>query len=589
MSPININNFNFNTNTYSNIFKPLLKINPSDYKFIMDIVTIGADIKRNTTPPPISNKNYPIHDHKLILKVTEKLLKHLKSGHFRGPYALDELPILFDTIHTSPIAAKFKSSGKVMILVDASAPKSHNINSEIPQHFKSTKYSSFDDLCYLLIRIGPYGWIWVVDAVDAYYRIPIHKKFQHLFGINWLGKILIYKCLSFGLSTAPSIYNRFADLLVWACTYYKRKEFLDKNYNIFNILHYLDDFYGGHKNKKVCLNQMNFLIKLMKDLNIPTNDKKVVGPTQCADILGWTCKTVPVLQIGLKESKRVKYSNFIKSILNNNYALTKQFEIVDGYLRHFIKIFPIGNKFIRNLEKQKYTNLNLIKKGKINNYFKITLSSGTIFELNLWFYILTDSKFKFTELSFITNFNNLPIINVWTDASTSFGAGGYSSTNNIFHLPWESLKILPKNKFLSRFSVNVFDHIIYLELLALVSMSLLFAKNWKNFHVNFYCDNTAVVSAINKGSLKFDSKLYYPKANLIILFARIALKYQFTFTAIPIDGDDNTIADTLSRNNEFKRNLIYNYLKLNQFIPNIQISNLINCTCVDRFSLFHKF
>ena len=589
MTPINNNNFNFNISTYKNIFKPLIKINKDDYKFLIELVTIGADIKRSTTPPPKSNPNYNIKDPNLILKVTEKFLKHLDDGFFRGPYPLDDLPILFDKIHTSPVAAKFKDSGKVMIIVDASSPLNHSINSEILKKDKTTKYSTFDQLCWLLARIGPYGWIWVIDAVDAYYRIPIQEKFQHLFGIFWLGKILIYKCLSFGLSTAPSIYNRFADLLVWACTYYKKKEFLDKNTKLFNILHYLDDFFGGHKNKKVAQAQMDFLIWLMKTLNIPTNDKKVIGPTQSADVLGWSCRTVPRLQIGLKEIKRIKYSIQIKKLLNTNLALATQFDHIDGYVRHTIKVFPVGNKFIRNIEKQKYHYLELIQKGKYNKNKKFKISPGSKFELNLWYQIFTNIKYKYTDLTFLINYKSTKPINIWTDASTSYGAGGYSSNFNLYHLPWETLKIKNNNLFTHRFKIEFKEHIIYLELLAIVIMAYLNAKNWKNKFIIFYCDNPAAVAAINTGTIKFKSKLYYPKANLVVLFASLALKYQFYFEAITITGNNNTIADTLSRNNDLKRNLIYHNFKKHYNIPNLIVSDILNKTCIDKFVHYSGF
>ena len=585
MQPINKNNFIFNINEYNRIFSPLKNISPKDYSFVMNLVTIGADIKRSTKPPPISNPNYPINNPLLTIKVTQKFLKHLNDGHFRGPYKLDELPSLFDKIHTSPIAAKFKNTGKVMILVDASAPKNHNINSEILQIHKTTKYSTFQHLCWLLIRIGPYGWIWVVDAVDAYYRIPIQKKFQHLFGIFWLGRILIYKCLSFGLSTAPSIYNQFADLLVWACIYYKRKEFLDKNTKLFNILHYLDDFFGGHKNKKVALAQMKFLVNLMKLLNIPTNNSKVVGPSQSADILGWSCKTVPRLLIGLKEIKRIKYSIQIKLLLNSEFALIAHFEKINGYIRHTINIFPLGNKFIRNIEHQKYKFLSLIEKNEWNKNKKFLISKGSKFELQFWLTIFTDIKFKYVELEYLVNLNKLPIINIWTDASTSYGAGGISSKNNLYHIPWSSLNIKKNNSFINRFKFDFQDHIVYLELLAIVIMAYLYAHNWKNKFIKIFCDNSAAVAAINTGCINFSSKLYHPKANLVILFARLALKFQFYFEAIHINGNKNPIADALSRKDDLKRNIIYNHLNKNINIPSSIVSKIINLTCIDKFSL----
>ena len=74
-----------------------------------------------------------------------------------------------------------------------------------------------------------------------------------------------------------------------------------------------------------------------------------------------------------------------------------------------------------------------------------------------------------------------------------------------------------------------------------------------------------------------------------MLFARLALKYQFAFKAIAIDGDNNPIADTLSRKNDLKRNLIYSHAKKQFNIPAKIASKIINSTCVNKFTLYPHF
>ena len=589
MPPKNSSNMIFNIKTYKKIFYPLQKINESDYNFIITLISEGADIKRTEIPPPTSNPPYPQPDNDTTIKVTTKLLHHIDLGQFRGPYNDDNLPAFKYKIHYSPITAKTKPSGKAMILIDQSAPLICSINSEILDSDKKTIYSTFEQLCDLLLRIGINGFIWIIDAVDAYYRIPIQQRFHHLFGIKWLTRTLIFKCLSFGLSTAPSIYNRFADQFVWACKYYKKQLFFDKNTNLFNILHYLDDFFGGSPKLSTAKAQMKFLINLFKKLNIPTNQKKVIGPTKSAVILGWACRTFPKIQIGLSEPKRIKYLSFLKLILKNNVVQLNDIEKLVGYIRHTIKIYIIGNKFIRNIEIIKFLILSLIKNGKASKFTKLTLSPGAKFEINIWIKLYSDLKSRYFDIHYIYNTHKLPNINVWTDASTSYGAGGYSSNSDIYHLPW-SQWTSNLHLFNSRFELELSEHIIYLELFALVLMAYLYAHTWSFKHINFYCDNRTVVHAINKGSLRFDSKFYYPKANLLTFFARLALKYNFRFTAHPIDGDKNPIADALSRSDDYKRSQIYKSLNKKPFTPFSKAFSLLNSTCCNKFSsIFPKF
>ena len=59
-----------------------------------------------------------------------------------------------------------------MMLIVESSPLTLSITSVNLELNKSVIYCTFDDLCILLKRIEPYGWIWVIDVVDAYYCIP---------------------------------------------------------------------------------------------------------------------------------------------------------------------------------------------------------------------------------------------------------------------------------------------------------------------------------------------------------------------------------------------------------------------------------
>ena len=588
---MNLNNFIFDVNKYKHYFAPLKHINPNDYQFIIDLVTIGADIKRSEIPPPKSNPNYPIHGSLLIEKVTEKLLLHLKQGHFRGPYFKNQLPLFKYKIHTSPIAAKLKASGKPMILVDESAPKCHNINSVIEQADKTVTYASFIDLCYLLKRIGNRGWIWIVDAVDAYYRIPIQKRFHHLFGIEWLGKILIYKCLSFGLSTAPSIYNKFADLFVWLCIYYHRPTFKCKNK--FNILHYLDDFFGGHTSYDTALRQMNILKNFFEILNVPTNDKKCVGPAQTIIILGWKCTTFPFVAIGLPDKKITKYIEFLLKIKALNSANLKQFEKLIGYTVHICSIFFNAKCFVRGFTKQKCSLLKQVEDStsKLTKFTPIYLSPESLFDLDLWIQLLKNAKNTMINIDFILETNPLNTIHVYTDASTSYGFGGYDTLNQLYHLPLSSLNVHKTNLFFKlkhNLSADIQDHIIYLEIFAAVLFAAKYAHTWHSKLVIFYCDNRTAVKALNKGVLDFNSILYYPKANLIKYLATLALKYKFKYKCKPIDGECNKIADTLSRNNDLKRQLVYNHFKQNHVIPSKLASKILNITCMEKFCASFK-
>ena len=89
-----------------------------------------------------------------------------------------------------------------MLVIDENAQLTHSLNLEIKPEHKRVIYATFLQLCKLQKCISKKGWIQVIDAIDAYYCIPILKQYYHLFRVIWLNSLLIFKYLSFGLSTS---------------------------------------------------------------------------------------------------------------------------------------------------------------------------------------------------------------------------------------------------------------------------------------------------------------------------------------------------------------------------------------------------
>ena len=229
---------------------------------------------------------------------------------------------------------------------------------------------------------------------------------------------------------------------------------------------------------------MNILIKLFIALNIPTNKKKCVGPAQTAIILGWKCTTIPFLAIGISKVKSTKYLSFLNKIYLLKLANLKQFEKLIGYTVHICTIFFNAKCFIRGFTKQKCALLKQVEdKNDMKNKFSlIYLSPESLFDLNVWIQLLSVSKNLMINLNFILKSKNLKKISIWTDASTSYGFGGYSSENNLFHLPIKDLIINKSNYFinvLKYLNTNFTENIIYLELFAIIIMAAQFAHLWR--------------------------------------------------------------------------------------------------------------
>ena len=124
-----------------------------------------------------------------------------------------------------------------------------------------------------------------------------------------------------------------------------------------------------------------------------------------------------------------------------------------------------------------------------------------------------------------------PLHKIWTDASGSKGIGGYY-LDHFFaaHVPrWHRRK-----------------HINWKEMYAVLYAFLLWHSHWEHGEVLVYCDNQAVVKAINKRSIR--GPTITPLQTLFL----IAALFNVTISAVWIPTASNTIADALSRH-DFKR------------------------------------
>ena len=74
-------------------------------------------------------------------------------------------------------------------------------------------------------------------------------------------------CLPFGLRFAPSVFNRLAAAIHW---------FLQNNYHVQFLLHYLDDFLtAGPPNSPVYNKNLESMSTLCQRINIPNKPEKI--------------------------------------------------------------------------------------------------------------------------------------------------------------------------------------------------------------------------------------------------------------------------------------------------------------------------
>ena len=113
---------------------------------------------------------------------------------------------------------------------------------------------------------------------------PVRPEDWHLLGIRWRGQYYVNKCLSFGLRSAPFLFNMVADTLEWILCYHFHQQY---------CFHYLDDiFFVGSMQSDTCLVALMDVIHLCGLVGALIKPEKMVGLTTCLPLLGIPLDTV---------------------------------------------------------------------------------------------------------------------------------------------------------------------------------------------------------------------------------------------------------------------------------------------------------
>ena len=89
----------------------------------------------------------------------------------------------------------------------------------------------------------------MIDAQDAYYRVPTHPDDWKYMGISWAQKYWVFRCLQMGCSSSPKIYTEFADAVEYICVNRSNKLAFYKGLQ--QLRHYIDDFFAALPTKEM--------------------------------------------------------------------------------------------------------------------------------------------------------------------------------------------------------------------------------------------------------------------------------------------------------------------------------------------------
>ena len=206
-----------------------------------------------------------------------------------------------------------------------------------------------------------------IDIKSAYRIVPIHPADRYLLGMKWRDQYYVDLALPFGLRSAPSIFNTLADLFVWS---------LQNNYNITDLIHYLDDFFTlGPANTDTCAEYLNAINKASADLGIPLAPEKCEGPTTRLVVLGIEPGSIKMTtRLPLQKLNELK--SLIRAWGTKKWCTRKTLESLIGKLNHACAVVAHGRTFLRRL-------INLLRYSKRHQKF-IRLNKECRLDLKWW-------------------------------------------------------------------------------------------------------------------------------------------------------------------------------------------------------------
>lgn len=249
-------------------------------------------------------------------------------------------------------------------------------------------------------------------------------------------------------------------------------------------------------------------------LGIPLAVEKVEGPSPVLEFLGICIDTFNMV-IRLPEEKLRRTAVTIERWLHRRNATKREILSLVGVLQHAAKVVRPGRTFVSRMYSIAAAVQELDYYTRLNKEFRSDLHWWHLF-LGNW-----------NGICFLPS-PSIPTITVQTDASGSWGCGGYSD-GKWFQFPWPQ-------------EWNT-EAIMAKELVPIVISCAIWGPLLHSKHVLFQCDNMGVVAAVRKGSAKESTVMH-----LLRLMWFFVAHYNIQVVIEHIAGAHNTTADMLSRN-----------------------------------------
>ncbi len=257
----------------------------------------------------------------------------------------------------------------------------------------------------------------------------------------------------------PKIFSAVADMIAWAlhCS------------GIQHQIHYLDDFlFFGAPNTDEGQKALDIVLRVLAWLRVLVASHKTESPATAITYLGILIDTES-FELRLPDEKIQHLMTLLNTWSMKRSCTRKDLESLLGHLSHAASIIRPGRTFLRQL-------FSLLQVAKAPNHF-IRLNATAKADLAWWrCFMQSWNGSSFFPLP-------LPDVNIYSDASGSFGCGAVVEGLGWFQIQWPE----------AWGGVDIATK----ELVPVVVAAALWGSRWAGKHICFHTDNMSVMAILS--------------------------------------------------------------------------------------------
>ena len=263
------------------------------------------------------------------------LAEEIREGRVLGPTTIPPPSLHLNRFGVIP---KKNKPNAWRLILDLSFPHNHSVNDGICKNEFPVSCSKVDDAIRMIVAAGKGVLMGKLDVKNAYRIIPIHPADRYLLGMKWRDQFFIDSAFPFRLCSTPCIFNTHATMFKWI---------LQNNYNVANVLHYLDDFFTlGPAQSEACAESFRAINHAAHDIGIPLEPDKCEGPSTCLVYLGIELDSVK-MSPRLPSDKLRELVSLIRTWTSKKWCTRKELESLVGKLNHACSVVAPGHTFLR--------------------------------------------------------------------------------------------------------------------------------------------------------------------------------------------------------------------------------------------------